>query len=294
MKRFILATLVTLCTAAFPQLLQAQTLSVTGRVLSKSGNEPLVGATVQLAGKETAALTNASGVFTISAERGATLLISYAGMKTLQVTVTGPSLDDILLEEQVQGMNEVVVIGYGARKRRDLSTSISSVGSKEITATPVADAAQALQGRVAGVTIIQNSGAPGGTGGTSIRIRGISSLTGTNNPLIVVDGYPLPDQQADNVLNSFGVGDIESIDVLKDAAAASIYGVRASNGVIMITTKRGKAGKTTMNVDVYRGIQEAWRLPTMMNARQYAIANTEARVASGLPPHSQIAGFKRH
>ncbi|MFN4286173.1 MAG: SusC/RagA family TonB-linked outer membrane protein [Lacibacter sp.] len=284
MKRFILATLVTLCTAAFPQLLQAQTLSVTGRVLSKSGNEPLVGATVQLAGKETAALTNASGVFTISAERGATLLISYAGMKTLQVTVTGPSLDDILLEEQVQGMNEVVVIGYGARKRRDLSTSISSVGSKEITATPVADAAQALQGRVAGVTIIQNSGAPGGTGGTSIRIRGISSLTGTNNPLIVVDGYPLPDQQADNVLNSFGVGDIESIDVLKDAAAASIYGVRASNGVIMITTKRGKAGKTTMNVDVYRGIQEAWRLPTMMNARQYAIANTEARVASGLPP----------
>lgn len=284
MKRLILVTLFTLCTVAFPQLLLAQTLTVSGRVLSKGGNEPLVGATVQLEGKETAVLTNASGVFTISADKGATLLISYAGMKALRVTVTGATLNDVLLEEQVQGMNEVVVIGYGARKRRDLSTSVSSVGSKEITATPVADAAQALQGRVAGVTITQNSGAPGGTGGTSIRIRGISSLTGTNNPLIVVDGYPLPDQQADNVLNSFGVSDIETIDVLKDAAAAAIYGVRASNGVIMITTKRGKAGKTTMNVDVYRGIQEAWRLPTMMNARQYAIANTEARVASGLTP----------
>jgi TonB-linked SusC/RagA family outer membrane protein len=115
-----------------------------------------------------------------------------------------------------------------------------------------------------------------------MRIRGISSLTGTNNPLIVVDGYPLPDQGADNILNSFGTGDIESIDVLKDAAAASIYGVRASNGVVMITTKRGKAGKTNLNVDVYHGIQNPWRLPKMLNAREYAVINSEARIASGL------------
>lgn len=268
----------------FPLLSEGQALNVSGRVLSKTTNEPLAGATIKLDGKSTATSTDTSGYFKIQAEKGGVLVISYAGMKTLQVPVQSSALADILLEDAVQGLNDVVVVGYGARKRKDLSTSVSSVGSKEITATPAADAAQALQGRVAGVTITQNSGAPGGTGGTSIRIRGISSLTGTNNPLIVVDGYPLPDQQADNVLNSFGVGDIESMDVLKDAAAAAIYGVRASNGVIMITTKRGKAGKTTFNLDVYQGLQEAWRLPDMMNARQYAIANTEARVASGLPP----------
>ncbi len=168
------------------------------------------------------------------------------------------------------------------RNGRNLSTSISSISAKEITSTPVADAAQALQGKVAGVTIVQGSGAPGGTGGTGIKIRGISSLTGTNNPLIVVDGYPLPDQGADNVLNSFGTGDIESIDVLKDAAAASIYGVRASNGVIMITTKRGRAGRTTLSVDMYAGLQEAWKLPTLLDAREYAVLNSEARIASGL------------
>ncbi|MBC7650614.1 MAG: SusC/RagA family TonB-linked outer membrane protein, partial [Deinococcales bacterium] len=130
--------------------------------------------------------------------------------------------------------------------------------------------------------IVQGSGAPGGTGGTGIKIRGISSLSGTNNPLIVVDGYPLPDQGADNVLNSFGTGDIEKIDVLKDAGAASIYGVRASNGVIIITTKRGKAGKTSLTVDSYAGSQKAWSLPTLLNAKQYAILNSEARIASGL------------
>jgi len=192
--------------------------------------------------------------------------------------------------EETSG-NEVVVVGYGTKKKRDLSSAVSSVSAKDIAASPTADAAQALQGKVSGVTIIQNSGAPGGTGGTRIRIRGISSITGTNNPLIVVDGYPLPDQNADNILNSFGTGDIESIDVLKDAAAASIYGQRASNGVIMITTKRGKPGKTTLTVDVYRGIQEAWQLPKMLNAKEYAIMNSEARIASGLSPIPKLADY---
>jgi hypothetical protein len=193
------------------------------------------------------------------------------------------------MEESVS--NEVVVVGYGTKKRKDLSTAVSSVTAKDINSTPVADAAQALQGKVSGVTIIQNSGAPGGTGGTRIRIRGISSITGTNNPLIVVDGYPLPDQNSDNVLNSFAPGDIESIDVLKDAAAASIYGQRASNGVIMITTKRGRPGKTSLTVDIYRGIQQAWQLPSMANAREYAIMNTEARIASGLVPIPKLADY---
>ncbi|MBC7617126.1 MAG: SusC/RagA family TonB-linked outer membrane protein, partial [Pedobacter sp.] len=198
---------------------------------------------------------------------------------------------DIVLIEETKILDEVVVVGYGTRTKRGISTSISSITSKEITAAPVADAAQALQGRVAGVTITQGSGAPGGTGGSLIRIRGISSLNLTNNPLIVVDGYPLPDQNADNILNSFGTGEIERIDVLKDAGSTSIYGVRGSNGVIVITTKRGKAGRSNFSVDVYRGVQEAWRLPTMLNAREYAIANTEAKVASGQAPIPKLLDF---
>jgi TonB-linked SusC/RagA family outer membrane protein len=266
---------------------------ISGRVANEKG-DAIVSATVTEKGTTNTVATDERGMFTINVGNdNATLLITSVGFESLELPVsTISSSKDIVLREKVKGLEDVVVVGYGARKRRELSTAVSSVGSKEIMAVPVADAAQALQGRVSGVTIVQGSGAPGGTGGTGIRIRGISSLTGTNNPLIVVDGYPLPDQQSDNVLNSFGTGDIESIDVLKDAAAASIYGVRASNGVIMITTKKGRAGKTSLTADVYRGVQEAWRLPTMLDAREYAIANTEARIASGLAPIPKLADFE--
>ncbi len=269
----------------------AQNLIASGVVKNKTTGDPLVGATVIVKGTKNAVVTDGNGNFSISILKGGSLVFTYTGMGTVEYKVNAAGSILIQMEEANKSMNEVVVIGYGAKKRRDLSTSISSISAKEITASPVADAAQALQGRVSGVTIVQGSGAPGGTGGTGIKIRGISSLTGTNNPLIVIDGYPLPDQQSDNVLNSFGTGEIESIDVLKDAAAASIYGVRASNGVIMITTKRGKAGKSGLTVDIYRGIQQAWQLPTMLDAKEYAILNTEARIASGLTPIAKLADF---
>lgn len=268
-----------------------QNMTVTGKVRSKTTGEALVGATLIIEGTNTSTITDLTGSFSIAANIGANLVISYTGLTTLKYKISSTTPYDIQMEEADKNLTEVVVIGYGTKKRRDLSTSISSISSKDIAKAPVADAAQALQGRVSGVTIVQGSGAPGGTGGTGIKIRGISSLTGTNNPLIVVDGYPLPDQQSDNVLNSFGTGDIESIDVLKDAAAASIYGVRASNGVILITTKRGKAGRTTLSVDVYRGIQQAWQLPTMLNAREYAIINSEANIASGKTILPKLADF---
>lgn len=291
------STLTSFFTAVFLFMLADSALGqesqVKGKIRQKSNMEALSGASVALKGGSQAVISNDQGEFSITIPgKTATLVISFTGMKTIEYRVSDPAaFIDILMEASDGTLNEVVVIGYGAKKRRELSTSVSSVSSKEINATPIADAAQALQGRVSGVTIVQNSGAPGGTGGTGIRIRGISSLTGTNNPLIVVDGYPLPDQGADNILNSFGTGDIESIDVLKDAAAASIYGVRASNGVIMITTKRGRAGKTSLTVDMYTGIQEAWSLPNMLNARQYAILNSEARVASGLQIIPKLADF---
>jgi TonB-linked SusC/RagA family outer membrane protein len=291
MKRKLALFSLVFLLGSFLQQALAQSLTVTGKIRSKSSGEPLAGVTVNVQGTTQTTQTDANGNFSISTSKGAVLLFTYTGMKSVQQTISKAEYLDIQLDEMIRNLNDVVVVGYGTKKRRELTTSVSSVSAKEITATPVADAAQALQGRVSGVTIVQNSGAPGGTGGTGIRIRGISSLTGTNNPLIVVDGYPLPDQGADNVLNSFGVGDIESIDVLKDAAAASIYGVRASNGVVMITTKRGKVGKTSLSVDVYRGTQQAWRLPKMLNARQYAILNSEARIASGLAPIPKLADF---
>ena len=270
----------------------SQKLEVTGTVTKKSTGDPLPFASVVVKGGGVATKTDDAGKYRLTIPQNqATILVSFTGMTTLEKRVSASGQVNFELEDETATLTDVVVVGYGTRKRKDLSTAISSVTAKEIAATPTADAAQAIQGRVSGVTIVQGSGAPGGTGGTGIRIRGISSLTGTNNPLIVVDGYPLPDQAADNILNSFGTGDIESIDVLKDAGALAIYGVRASNGVIIITTKRGKAGTSSLSLDVYRGIQKAWQLPTMLNAREYAIANTEARIASGLQPLSKLSDF---
>jgi len=259
-------------------------VAVSGTVKNSKG-EFLQAVVIREIGTNNVVQTTADGSFAINVKvNNSRLEISIVGYKTQQFVV-GKSINlEIVLIEENKILDEVVVVGYGTRTKRGISTSISSITAKEITAAPVADVAQALQGRVAGVTIAQGSGAPGGTGGSDIKIRGITSLTGTNNPLIVVDGYPLPDQNANNVLNSFGTGDIERIDVLKDAGATTIYGIRGSNGVIVITTKRGKAGKSNFNVEVYRGLQNAWRLPSMLNAREYAIANTEARVASGLAP----------
>jgi len=277
----------------FTNLALAQDFKVSGKVRNKSNGEVLNGATVTIKGTATAVATDAMGQFSISIpEKGAILLFTYTGFKTVTYPVKNKMSNiDILMEDANGSLNEVVVVGYGTKRRKDLSTAVSSISAKDITSTPTADAAQALQGKVSGVTIVQNSGAPGGTGGTRIRIRGISSITGTNNPLIVVDGYPLPDQNADNVLNSFGTGDIESIDVLKDAAAASIYGQRASNGVIMITTKRGRPGRASITVDIYRGLQKAWDLPDMLTAKEYAILNSEARIGSGLSPIPKLADY---
>ena len=264
-------------------------IQVRGKVTSKSGGSPVEGVSVILKGANEGTKTDSGGNYNLTLPKKGILIFTNVGFAASELIVDKPGTYDVELEAVSSNLNEVVVVGYGTRSRKALSTAVSSISAKEITATPVADAGQALEGRVSGVTIVQNSGAPGGTGGTQIRIRGISSLTGTNNPLIVVDGFPLPDQGADNILNSFGTGDIESIDVLKDAAAAAIYGVRASNGVVIITTKRGKAGKANLTADVYHGVQSAWQLPKLLNAREYAVLNSEARVASGLPVLPKLA-----
>ncbi|MCX8481422.1 MAG: SusC/RagA family TonB-linked outer membrane protein, partial [Sediminibacterium sp.] len=250
--------------------------------------------TINIKGTKNNVLTNKMGNFEIKVSSPKiTLVFSLVGYQSQELVIN--NIDNISAESlkinlvsQTQSLNDVVVIGYGTRKRKELTTAVSSVTAKEITQSPVADAAQAIQGKVSGVTIVQGSGAPGGTGGNRIFIRGASSITGTNNPLIVVDGFPLSDQVSDNILNSFSVNDIENIDVLKDAAAASIYGVRGSNGVIIITTKRGKVGKTQVSADIYRGQQEVYNLIEMLNAKDYANLNTQARITGGSLPIAKL------
>jgi len=257
-------------------------------IISDEGSKPIPGAAVMIVGTQKGVISGLDGSFSISCPINSTIRFRYVGYQSQDIKLNGRTTLNVQLIPEMKDAGEVVVVGYGTSTRREVSSSISSVNAKEIKSTPVADAAQALQGRVAGMTVIQNSGAPGGSGGTSIRIRGISSVTGSNNPLIVLDGFPLPDQTSDNVLNALNPNEIESIDVLKDAAAASIYGVRGSNGVVIINTKRGKEGKAVVSVDYYRGIQNVWNTPSLLSPEEYAVINSEARLSSGLQPISKL------
>ncbi|MGI4871690.1 MAG: SusC/RagA family TonB-linked outer membrane protein [Janthinobacterium lividum] len=268
--------------ATLPLVAQAQapaTTAVSGRVTQKDGSG-LPGVTVLVKGTSQGTGTDANGGYMLQVPAGATLVFSYVGFVKQEKAVSGPTLDVALLEN-ANDLTEVVVVGYGTQQRQDVTGAVSSVNAQQIASQPVPDVSQALQGQAAGVTVTQNSGAPGGAGGTAVRVRGITSA-GYNAPLYVIDGFPLPSND-ENQLNAISPNDIESIDVLKDASATAIYGVRAANGVVLITTKRGKAGKTSFTFDTYRGIQQVWRKLDLLNAEEYAVLNNENRIGAGLP-----------
>ncbi|SFQ77462.1 SusC/RagA family TonB-linked outer membrane protein [Hymenobacter arizonensis] len=267
-----------------PELLLARPVAdvpVSGRVVGPDG-VGLPGVTVLVRGTSLGTSTSPDGSFSLTAPEGSTLVFSFVGFTT-QTIVAAANLGavNITLKEDAQKLNEVVVVGYGTQQRGSVTGAVSSVSARDIATQPVADATQALQGRAAGVTVTSNGGAPGGAAGTSIRVRGITSA-GNNNPLYVVDGFPLP-EGGDNQLNAISPNDIETIDILKDASATAIYGVRAANGVVLITTKRGKAGVSTINVDAYRGVQQVWRKLDLLNAKEYAVINNENRIAGNEP-----------
>ena len=255
---------------------------ISGRVVQANGSG-LPGVTIVVKGTTVGTSTGADGAFSLNVPEGSTLVVSSVGFIKQEVAVTGATNNlTISLLEDRQALGEVVVVGYGTQERGSVTGAVTSVSGQAIAAQPVADPAQALQGRAAGVQVVSNSGSPGGQGGTSVRIRGITSA-GNNSPLYVVDGFPLPSAVDGNgnatgtEINNINPNDIESIDVLKDASATAIYGVRAANGVVIITTKRGKAGTASINVDAYAGIQNVWRKPTLLNSQQYAELNNEAR-----------------
>ena len=233
-----------------------QTKTVSGIVKSESGGEPLVGATVKVKETNTGGITDIDGRYTIQANLGQTLIVSYIGYRTKEVKVERTTRIDILLQEDNEMLDEVVVVGYGTMKRSDLTGSVVSVTGDELKKSVVTSLDQALQGRAAGVQVTQNSGTPGG--GISVSIRGINSLNG-NEPLYVIDGVAISGNNTSNssVLSSINPADIVSMEVLKDASATAIYGSRASNGVVLITTRQGEEGKTKVSYEGYYALSTA-------------------------------------
>ncbi len=253
----------------FPLGALAQNVNISGTVTDANTGEEVIGATVKVKGAAGGTITDAMGNYKMSVRQGATIEVSYVGYQTKSVKVAGAGKYDIQIAEDVNMLEQVVVVGYGVMKRSDLTGSVSSIDEKAIKQGVNTSLEQAMQGRIAGVQVTQNSGAPGG--GISVQIRGINSLSG-NEPLYVIDGIQVSGNTSGNssVLSSINPSDITSIEVLKDASATAIYGSRASNGVVLITTKRGEEGKAKIQYEGYFGWQSIPKKLSVMNLPQYA------------------------
>ena len=237
----------------------AQKKAVSGKIVDSAG-QPVIGAAVQEKGTTNGAVTDVDGKYTISVKDGATLVVSSIGYVTKEEAVGSRGVIDFTLADDAELLEDVVVIGYGTAKRRDLTGAVSHVKQEELTAYPVTDPVYALQGRVPGVVISQNTGSP--EGDYSIRIRGVNSIQGSNDPLYIIDGIPAS-------TNSINTYDIESLEVLKDASATAIYGSRGANGVVLITTKKGKTGKAKVQYDFQTGMQYQIKRLDLMDLGQW-------------------------
>jgi TonB-linked SusC/RagA family outer membrane protein len=246
------------CLLAIPTFAQEKTLS--GVVVDEDGTL-IPGVSVIIKGTTTGTITDTDGKFSFKAPQNAeTLMISYIGLRTQEITIGNQTNFNITMLPDMIGVDEVVVVGYGTQQRKTLTGAVATVDEEEIRSVPVASAAAKLQGRVAGVTIT-NDNTPGGE--SMVRIRGIGSVN-NNDPLYIIDGVPTT-----GGLSKINPNDIESMTVLKDASSSAIYGVRAANGVILITTKRGKAGKPKMSFDARFGIQRAANKLDLLNTQEY-------------------------
>ncbi|WP_177214970.1 TonB-dependent receptor [Maribacter stanieri] len=274
-----------------------QDFTVTGTVQDQSG-QPLPGANILEKGTTNGTQTDFDGNFEITISNAdAILSVSYIGFSSKEIAVNGQNSITVSLEESAAALDEIVVVGYGTQKKSDLTGSVSSLKSEDLNPGANASVDQMMLGRAAGVQINQSSSAPGG--GLSIRIRGASSLNASNEPLYVVDGFPIDNspnltsggaaevsenQSPNNPLNSLNPADIESIEILKDASATAIYGSRGANGVVMITTKKGKSGKMRVTYDVYSGIQTVAKTIDVLNTSQYINAINDLSQEQGNSP----------
>jgi TonB-linked SusC/RagA family outer membrane protein len=254
---------------------QAQATVVKGKVTSANGG-PIEGASVVNKTTTKGTATNAAGEFSINASTGDELTITATGHSPFEIKLKDETIIDASLKPLDGSLGEVVVVGYGTQRRRETTGAIASIKASELTQTPIANVAQGLQARVSGVQINQNSGAPGGN--VSVRIRGTNSITGTSEPLYVVDGIQISNGGGItdvSPLSTINPNDIESVEVLKDASASAIYGARAANGVVLITTKRGKSGATRVTFDSYFGVQKVSKTLPVLNAADFAALDNE-------------------
>ncbi|MCB0553798.1 MAG: TonB-dependent receptor [Phaeodactylibacter sp.] len=252
----------------------AQERTVTGTVTSAEDGLGIIGANILVKGTSSGTITDFDGKYELKVSgNDAVLVFSYTGMETQEVPVGTQTVINVTMGSDVLMIEEVVVVGYGVQKKSVVTGAIASLDAEDIGKTPVLRIEQALQGKAAGVQVTNSSGQPGDA--ITVRIRG-AGTTGNADPLYVVDGLPV------GGIDYLNPGDIESIEVLKDAASAAIYGARAANGVVLITTKSGQEGKMQLSYDGYYGIQNAWRQLSMLNAREYALIQNEAAAASKL------------
>lgn len=286
-----------------PGSLDAQSREVTGKVIASDTQIPLIGVTVRVMGSNRGALTNEEGTFVVKASPSDTLLISYFSYENLRLSAFEATLGTIMIEPEASSLDEVVVIGYGVSKKSDLTGAVSSVKSDDLVQTTITSLEQGLQGRIAGVTVTQGDAAPGA--GISIEIRGTNSILGGNAPLYVIDGIPITNPAAGrgalgasepnnqiisntNILSTLSPSDIESIEILKDASATAIYGSRGANGVVLITTKKGTAGKGSVTFNASYGFAEVIKPYEMLSPTEFIDYQNQAYENAGFPVNTWL------
>ncbi len=273
----------------------AQSRVITGTVTSTEDDLGVPGATVLVKGTTIGTATDLDGRYSISVPAGSDVLVfSFVGLRSQEVTIGNQTTVNVALEPDVQALSEFVITSYGDQSKREITGAIASVKGEVFENLPMQSFDRAMQGRIAGVQVTSTSGAPGGT--LNVRIRGVGSINAGNEPLYIVDGVQLgggslSSQGPQNALASINPNDIESIEVLKDAAAASIYGAQAANGVVLITTKKGKKGATQTKVSVQEGIVQPLNLYEVMNATQLATIKRDAYINAGRNPANAAATY---
>ncbi|GAB3552777.1 SusC/RagA family TonB-linked outer membrane protein [Spirosoma fluminis] len=279
--------------ALLPAILLAQTQRITGRVTSAQDGQALPGVNIVVKGTTNGVSTDANGNYSLAIPgNNAVIVLTSIGLVAQEVAVGNRTVVNVQMQEAINELTQVVVTGYNTTQKKDITGSIASVSPEKFKDIPVASFDQALQGQAAGVQVTQSSGTPGG--GLTVRVRGNTSISASNRPLFIVDGVPVEDGslsarefggQTDNALAMFNPNDIESFQILKDASAKAIYGSRAANGVVLITTKRGKSNqKTTFTADVQRGMTDVTRRPDLLNSTELLELQREAVTNAGLNP----------
>ena len=286
-----LKLLLLLALFSYAQFALAQNKTVTGKVTDLRDGSPLIGASIQVKGSKIGAISGSDGGFSLSVpDNTKALIISAIGFNPFEVTITGSPIQVALKVSETQNLDEVIVTGYGTQVKRDVTSVIARVKGSEVQNMPVADLSQTLQGRAAGVFVEAQNGKIGE--GIKIRVRGASSLNGSNEPLYVVDGVPIVGGVYGSATSDINFNDVESFDILKDAAASAIYGSRAANGVVIITTKRGKAGKTKFTLNTQYGQQNPTNKREFLNAQEYIDYFLEAATNSGKYHYNRVGNTR--